>query len=58
MLLVLVAYLADALPEGLFVAAALFALLWVSDAVRAWTAARPARTPIPMTAEEEEEEAG
>jgi hypothetical protein len=58
MLLVLVAYLADALPEGLFVAAALFAVLWVSDAVRAWTAARPARTPIPMTAEEEEEEAG
>jgi hypothetical protein len=58
LLLVLVLYLADAIPAGLFVAAALLAVLWVGDAIRAWTAARPERTPIPMTAEEEEEEAG
>jgi hypothetical protein len=58
MLLVLVLFLADAIPEGLFVAAALLGALWIGDAVRAWTSARPARTPVPMTAEEEEEEAG
>jgi hypothetical protein len=58
LLLVLVLYLADAIPAGLYVAGVLLALLWVGDAIRAWTAARPERTPIPMTAEEEEEQAG
>ncbi len=58
MLLVLALVLVDALPAGLYAAAALLALLWVGDAIRAWTAARPERIPIPMTAEEAEEEAG
>jgi hypothetical protein len=59
MLLVLALLLLDLMPEGLFVAAALLGAMWIVDAARAWTAAgRPARTPVPMTADEQEEEAG
>ncbi len=57
MLLVLVLYLVDAIPVGLYVAAGLLGALFVGDAVRAWTA-RPAKQTIAMTQDEVEEEAG
>ncbi len=57
MLLVLVLYLVDAIPIGLYVAAGLFGTLWVADAVRAWTA-RSARATAQLTQDEEEEAAG
>ena len=59
MLLVLVLLLTGAMPLGLYIAAGLLALLWVGDAVRAWTgAAGRARRPDDDVEGDEEEEAG
>jgi hypothetical protein len=59
LLLVLALLLLDLIPEGLFVAGALLGAIWITDAARAWTSAgRPERAPVPMTADELQEEAG